>query len=373
MQALGAPNSGPMPVARAFACIIVLALFDHAMSDRASGSEPVKLINTDDYFQVPADLFVHQHALVRHSEEIRSFRRLAHRIKASSGWKTVQNAELVPVDLKNVSDYFFYHSPETGAVTNISSIYQTVSDTVYFDQVPSITSVACNDSVISVQFNVSVRQDVFNKRLSFGSKCAHYAPGIRVTGGHSFFCHSSSDTANLFFRRVESVLACFDDEATGRASVLRLNTADADPLTFYDSVSDFSLNGSMALIPKRLFRSRSRVDFFQLSRQMWKERQMAAQANLRGCDSNDPANCYDTSLLLSGAYLGITYQKRASLTAHAPPAHLAHRTARSRFAPSHLCIMLTLSMQKSTCLITTTTPQRTKRRNRTSHFLAAIQ
>ncbi len=345
------------------------------MSDHVFGSESPPSINTDDYFQVPADLFTHQHALARHSEEILSFRRLAHRVKAASGWKTLKDAELVPIDLKNVSDSFFYHSPETGAITNITSIYQTVSDTVYFDQVPSINSVACNDSVISVYFNVSVREDSLKRGLSFGSKCAHYAPGIRVTGGHSFFCRSSSDSAALFFRRVASVLACFDDPATGRAAFLQLSTADADPLTFYDSVSDFSINGSMALIPKRLFRSKTKVDFFQLSRQMWKQRQMADRSKLRGCDSSNPANCYDADFSISGgAYFGVTFQKRKSLAT--PFSFFAFRTrhtAQLLLALCHHDIAFTFSMQKSTFSITTTIPQRTKQRSRTSLCLAVQQ
>ena len=369
-----------MGVARLAFCVVFIALFAPATSDRASGSEATASINTEDYFQVPADLLAHQHALARHSESIRAVRRLARRVKSASGWKTMKDAEMVSVDLKNVSDSFFYQNPHTGAVTNITSTYQTVSDTVYLDQVLSIASVACNDDVISVKFNVSLRRNVFKNGLSFGSKCAHYAPGIRVTGGHSFFCNSAS----LFFRQITSVSACFEDDASGRASFIELNTADVDPLTFYDSVSDFSLNGSMALVPKRLFRSQSKVDFFRLSRDMFEAKQMmkekqraAARANLRECDSSDPANCYDWSAGVSGAYAGITYQRRAS-----PTSQLL--LPRFVLSPPHNCTWhaapaaaefrrLTLSMQKSTFLITTTTPQRTKQLNLTSPSLVAVQ
>ena len=251
-------------------------------------------INTDDYFQVPADLFEHGHSLARHSEQIRSYKELTHRVKTADGWKTSSEARLVSIDHKLVSDSFFYHSSTSGAVTNITSVFETVSDTVYFDQIPSVAAVSCNGDFIAVEFDTSALDRSAKNGLTFGSKCAHYAPGVRVTGGNAIFCSTPSDPAAPVFRQVASVLSCVEDPASGRVSSVKLGTTIANPISFYSSVSDYSINGSMVLVPKRLFRPNSKVDFFELSRQLWKERQTGPHLRgaCQGVISGD-GSCHD--------------------------------------------------------------------------------
>jgi hypothetical protein len=80
---------------------------------------------------------------------------------------------------------------------------------------------------------------------------------------------------------------------------------------------------------------------------------------------------------VSGAYAGITYQRRASPTSQlllprfvlSPPHNRAWHAAPAAAEFRRL----TFSMQKSTFLITTTTPQRTKQLNLTSPSLVAAQ
>jgi hypothetical protein len=290
--------------------IVAIALFTvtPVASDNAFQREAATSVNTWDYFQIPADLFLHGHSLARHSEHMRSYKQPAHRVKTADGWRTSSEAQLVSIDNKLVSDSFFFHNSINGAVTNISSIFETVSDTVYFDQVPSATSVSCSGNLVSVKFNSSVFDASPQKVLSFGSKCAHYAPGVRMTGGNAFFCSTPTDSTAHVFRQITSVVSCVEEPASGRASFITLNTSDANPLTFYNSFSDYNINGSMALIPKRLFRPNSKVDFFELSRQLWKERQ--SRAHLRGCegDTDDNRFCYDFEIG-AGVYGAITAQK----------------------------------------------------------------
>jgi hypothetical protein len=282
-------------------------------SESASKRGTVTTINTDDFYSIPADLFLHQHSLARHSEQITSFKELAHRVKTVDGWKSSSEAQLVSIDHKLVSDSFFYHNSETGAVTNVTSVFETVSDTVYFDQILSVESVSCDGDFISVKFNSSLFDGSSKKFLAFGTKCAHYAPNIRVTGGNAFFCHSPSASSALVFRQIISVESCEDDPASGRCSSIKLKTSEANPLTFYNSVSDYNLNGSMALIPKRLFRPNSKVDFFELSRQFWKERQTAVHLKEISCivDYQNNKACFDVAGG-AGVYIGMELQRRES-------------------------------------------------------------
>jgi hypothetical protein len=300
------------PKRLAFLVVVAVAFLTATpvASDNASQREAAAaaFIDTGDYFQIPADLFLHGHSLARHSEHMRSYKQPAHRVKTADGWRTSSEAQLVSIDNKLVSDSFFFHNLINGAVTNISSIFETVSDTVYFDQVPSATSFSCSGNLVSVKFNSSVFDASPQKVLSFGSKCAHYAPGVRMTGGNAFFCSTPTDSTAHVFRQITSVVSCVEEPASGRASFVTLNTSDANPLTFYNSFSDYNINGSMALIPKRLFRPNSKVDFFELSRQLWKERQ--SRAHLRGCegDTDDNRFCYDFEIG-AGVYGAITAQK----------------------------------------------------------------
>jgi hypothetical protein len=279
----------------------------------AAPSDSPAPINANDFFQIPADLFLHGHSLARHSEQIRASKQLAHRVKTVNGWSTASEAQMVSIKNKVMSDSFFYHNSINGAVTNITSVFETVSDTAYFDQIPSVTSVSCNGDFISVKFNLSVLDETSKDALTFGSKCEHYAPGIHLTGGNSYFCSTPSDSAAHVFREIIAVVSCVQDPASGRASFINLHTTDANPLTFYKSVSDFSINGSMALIPKRLFRTNSKVDFFALSRQLWREREERAHLrDVKKCDGvmTDEGYCYDITGTTT-AYIGLTAQKSA--------------------------------------------------------------
>jgi hypothetical protein len=279
-------------------------------SDNAFQREAAASVNTGDYFQIPADLFLHGHSLARHSEQIRSSKQPAHRVKTADGWTTSSEAQLVSIDHKLMSDSFFYHNLINGAVTNISSTFETVSDTVYFDQVPSVASVSCNGNFLSVKLNSSILDGYPKNVLKFGSKCAHYAPGVRVTGGNAFFCSSPSDSTAHLFREITSVVSCVEEPASGRALFLTLNTADANPLTFYNSISDYNINGSMALIPKRLVRPNSKVDFLELSRQLRRESQ--TEIHLRGCDGVITADGFCSDFAgLTTAYVGLQAQKSA--------------------------------------------------------------
>jgi hypothetical protein len=108
-------------------------------------------------------------------------------------------------------------------------------------------------------------------------------------------------------------MSCVEDPASGRASSVKLSTTDANPLPFYSSVSDYSINGSMALIPKRFFRPNSKVDFFELSRQLWKERQTGPRlrAVCEGVSSDDGACLDDEYSIFGGIRIGGTVQKSA--------------------------------------------------------------
>ena len=313
MPACGQRTHSPTWLVSIIVAAIVLLTATPVASDNASQREAATSVNSGDYFQIPADLFLHGHSLARHSEQIRSSKQPAHRVKTADGWRSSSEAQLVSIDQKLTSDSFFYHNLINGAVTNISSIFETVSDTVYFDQVPSATSVSCSGNLVSVKFNSSVFDASPQKVLSFGSKCAHYAPGVRVTGGNAFFCSTPTDSSAHVFRQITSVVSCLEEPASGRAFSITLNTSDANPLTFYNSFSDYNINGSMALIPKRLVRPNSKVNFFELSRQLWKERQ--SRAHLRACEgviTNDGV-CHDLTGSTS-AYVGLQAQKSARLS-----------------------------------------------------------
>jgi hypothetical protein len=301
-------------------CLTVLLVFALSLltvtpvaSDSASKRETFKTFNTDDFFSIPADLFLHQHSLARHSEQIISFKEPAHRVKTVDGWTSSSEAQEVTIDHKLVSDSFFYHNSETGAVTNVTSVFETVADTVYFDQIPSVESVSCDGDFITVKYNSSSLDGSSKDFLAFGTKCAHFAPNIRVTGGNAFFCNTPSASSALVFRQIISVVSCTDDPASGRCSSIKLNTAEANPLTFYNSISDYNLNGSMALIPKRLFRPNSKVDFFELSRQFWKERQNTG-VHLKGvtCTGTDTQKnriCFDMGYGGTGVHVGMEVQR----------------------------------------------------------------
>lgn len=303
------------PSRLAFLIVVSLAFLSAkpVLSDSSAEKGASAPINADDYFQIPADLFVHGHSLARKSEEIRTYTQLAHRVKTVDGWKTSSEGQVVSIDHKLVSDSFFYHSSSSGAVTNITSVFETVSDTVYFDQLPSVTSVACNADIISIKFNSSELFQSSKSALSFGSKCSHYAPGLRVTGGNAIFCSTPSDSAASIFRHVTAVMSCVEDPASGRASSVKLSTTEANPLPFYSSVSDYSVNGSMVLIPKRLFRPNSKVDFFELSRQLWKERQTGPRLRgaCEGVSAEDGACLDDEYGVFTGIRIGGTVQKSA--------------------------------------------------------------
>jgi hypothetical protein len=88
------------------------------LSDSGTEKGASAPINADDYFQIPADLFVHGHSLAHQSEEIRTYKQLAHRVKTVNGWKTSSERQMVSIDHKLVSDSFFYHSSSSGAETN---------------------------------------------------------------------------------------------------------------------------------------------------------------------------------------------------------------------------------------------------------------
>jgi hypothetical protein len=314
MPACGQRTHSPTWLVSIIVAAIVLLTATPVASDNASQREAATSVNSGDYFQIPADLFLHGHSLARHSEQIRSSKQPAHRVKTADGWRTSSEAQLVSIDQKLITDSFFYHNLINGAVTNISSIFETVSDTVYFDQVLSATSVSCNANLVSIMFNSSMLDGYPKNVLSFGSKCAHYAPGVRVTGGNAFFCRSPSDSTAHLFREIISVVSCVEDPASGgHALFLTLNTVDANPLTFYNSISDYNINGSMALIPKRLVRPNSKVNFFELSRQLWKERR--AEVHLRGaCDGVMTIDgfCSDLTGIGTGtAYVGLQAQKSA--------------------------------------------------------------
>jgi hypothetical protein len=228
---------------------VALLIVTPGASDHASQQAVSDSINVDEYFQIPADLFLHQHSLARHSQHIQSSQQLAHRIKTGNGWKTSSDAQLATIDQQIVFDSFFYHNSQTGAVSNITAAFETVSDTIYFDQILSAQSVSCDGDLISVKFDPSILNSPPNDSLTFGTKCAHYASNIRVTGGNAFFCSTPSDSTALFFRRITSVISCVEDPDAGRTASIKLITADSNPLSFYNSISDYNLNGSMALIP----------------------------------------------------------------------------------------------------------------------------
>ena len=312
MPACGQRTHSPTWLVSIIVAAIVLLTATPVASDNASQREAATSVNSGDYFQIPADLFLHGHSLARHSEQIRSSKQPAHRVKTADGWRSSSEAQLVSIDQKFIWDSFFYHNLINGAVTNISSIFETVSDTVYFDQVLSATSVSCNANLVSIKFNSSVLDGYPKNVLSFGSKCAHYAPGVRVTGGNAFFCRSPSDSTAHLFREIISVVSCVEEPASGgRALFLTLNTVDANPLTFYNSISDYNINGSMALIPKRLVRPNSKVNFFELSRQLWKERR--AEVHLRGaCSGVMTIDGFCSDLTgQTTAYVGLQAQKSA--------------------------------------------------------------
>jgi hypothetical protein len=107
------PYSGPLspttPSRLAFLIVFSLAFLTAkpVLSDSGAGKGASAPINTDDYFQIPTDLFLHGHSLVRQSEEIRTYTQLAHRVKTADGWKTSSEGQFVSIDHKLVSDSFF--------------------------------------------------------------------------------------------------------------------------------------------------------------------------------------------------------------------------------------------------------------------------
>ena len=107
MPACGQRTHSPTWLVSIIVAAIVLLTATPVASDNASQREAATSVNSGDYFQIPADLFLHGHSLARHSEQIRSSKQPAHRVKTADGWRSSSEAQLVSIDQKLMSDSFF--------------------------------------------------------------------------------------------------------------------------------------------------------------------------------------------------------------------------------------------------------------------------
>jgi hypothetical protein len=251
----------------------------------ASG-KPV--INIDDFFQLPADMVEH-FPLLQSSENLQKSTAFAHISKDKNTWSTHRSSRSVTIPTAHTELSFFYQNPQTGTVTKVHNSYETVADIVYLEHLHSILHVECDhNSTLSITFNASLSPTA--PGLRFGLKRSHFTNYTKISGGQSFFCHSSNVIGTTISRHVIEVTSYAEDEATGFLSSITIETSPALQESLYNTNADIFVNGSFVLIPKTALRlnvNSTRLNWHVYLRKMHDSRkavQSRTSASLRNSD-----------------------------------------------------------------------------------------
>jgi hypothetical protein len=298
----------------ALACMMFLAQVLHCQGDEST-DKPV--IDTNDYFQIPADMIDHFPLLhlTQQNEQTTAFARV---VKGSTSWTTLNTPSSIRIPTVNTNLSFFYQNPETGTVTKVYNVYSTVADIVYLEHLESVKHVTCDqNTILTITFNSSL--SLSTRGLRFGLKRAHYTTLTKVAGGQSFYCQSSCSMGDIISRSVEEVLSHSEDPETGLLSSITIKTSAAPPEILYNTVADIFMNGTVALIPKinmRVNQNYGRLNWHRYAKKVHHVREesvrlrSAAKLRAKTCDDDDnPLFCYGT--VGTGYAVGLKYEKGA--------------------------------------------------------------
>ena len=97
-------------------------------------------IDIHDYFQLPADM-VNNFPLIHNVEETQESTAFAQISKDGNSWTTHRTRRSVTIPTTRTTLSFFYHNLQTGTMTKVQNTYQTVADTVYLENLPSVLHV----------------------------------------------------------------------------------------------------------------------------------------------------------------------------------------------------------------------------------------
>jgi hypothetical protein len=272
------------------ACIIMLAPVLKCQGDATVGN-PV--IDTNDYFQIPADMVQH-FPLLHHTKDIQqSTTAFAHITKDSSSWTTQGSVSTVQIPTVHTNISFSYKNPETGTVTHVQNSYSTVADVVYLEHLDSVEHVTCDqNSILTITFDA--RLSASSLGLRFGLKRSHYTEYTRVAGGQSFFCQSSCAMGAEISRTVVHVISHTEDPETGFLSSITIQTSAAPQESLYNAVADIFINGTVALVHKnnlKLNHRSNRLNWHGYVRKVHDSREkltrLRSQAKLRAATCAD--------------------------------------------------------------------------------------
>ncbi len=298
----------------ALACMMVLAQVLQCQGDDST-DKPV--IDTNDYFQIPADMIDHFPLLhlTEQNEQTAAFARV---IKDSTSWTTRSTPSSIRIPTVNTNLSFFYQNPETGTVTKVHNVFSTVADIVYLEHLESVKHVTCDqNTILTITFNSSL--PLSTRGLRFGLKRAHYTTLTKVAGGQSFFCQSSSSMGDIISRSVDEILSHSEDLETGLLSSITIKTSAAPPEILYNAIADIFMNGTVALIPKtsmRVNHNYGRLNWHRYAKKVHSSREesvrlrSAAKLRAKECDTTG-LFCKEAGSVGIGYGIGLKYESGA--------------------------------------------------------------
>ena len=309
---LRGPTNVANAILMALACIVILA---PVLQCQGAHSDDKPAIDTNDYFQIPADMIDH-FPLLHYTEQNQQSTAFARVIKDSNSWTTrsTPTSILIPTVHTNVS--FFYQNSETGTVTKVYNAYSTVADIVYLEHIESVIHVTCDQSsLLTLIFNSSLSAST--QKLKFGLKRAHYTTFTKIAGGQSFYCQSSCSMGDVISRSVEEVISHSEDPETGFLSSITIKTSAAPTEMLYNAVADIFMNGTVALIPKtsmRVNHNHGRLSWHRYAKKVHYSREesirLRSAAKLRAKECKDDNKfCYGS--VGNGYAIGVIYEKGA--------------------------------------------------------------
>ena len=308
---LRGPTNVLNAILMALACIVVIA---PVLQCQGALSVDKPVIDTNDYFQIPADMIDH-FPLVHHTEQNEQSTTFARVIKDSNSWTTQSTPTSILIPTVNTNLSFFYQNSETGTVTKVYNVYSTVADIVYLEHLESVIDVTCDqNSLLTLIFNSSVSAST-QKKLKFGLKRAHYTTSTKIAGGQSFYCQASCSMGDIISRSVEEVISHTENPETGFLSSITIKTSAAPTEMLYNAVADIFMNGTVALIPKtslRVNHNRGRLSWHRYAKRVHHSREesirLRSAAKLRDKVCKDDGKfCYGT--VGNGYAIGIIYEK----------------------------------------------------------------
>ena len=288
-------------------CFIAISL---ATACHCGAIADMPSIDVNDFFQLPADMVAH-FPLIHNIEHTQQSTAFAHISKEADSWTAHSARRRVTIPTTSTNLSFFYHNLETGTITKVQNTYETVADTVYLEHIPSVLHVVCdNNSSLTLTFNTSYP---FSSRgLKFGLKRGHYLKFTKVSGGHSFFCNSSCIMGNVIARNVLDVISYSEDAATGLLTSITLETSSAPQEAMYQTVADYFINGTFALIPKVLLRTQANSSRLNWHAYLKKVHYMKEDFKVRSAAKLRAATCAEGDVLcyeIGSSGIEVRYKK----------------------------------------------------------------